>query len=99
MTILRYTVADDKELTNESPEYDNYAEARSAACERRGVVMQYTYQFDDSELVDDFTEPEDATGEDEPDCPACKNARLPGEGDGVQCESCTTGRVNDLNEG
>lgn len=33
-----------------------------------------------------------------PDCPTCKNARLPDEGDGVQCESCTTGRVNDLNE-
>ena len=73
MTILRYTVADDKELTNESPEYDNYDEARSAACERRGVVMQYTYEFDDSELVDDFTDVKDALEEEpEPDPePAC----------------------------
>jgi hypothetical protein len=30
------------------------------------------------------------------DCPDCKNARVPGEGDGVRCETCTTGRVNDV---
>ena len=59
MTILRYTVADDKDLTNESSEYDSYNEARADAQERHGIVMMYTYEFDDSEMVCDFTDDDD----------------------------------------
>lgn len=55
--IERYMIEDSKgnDLAG-GTEYDDYAEAKSVARALNGRVIAYHYVFEDSEMVDDFTE-------------------------------------------
>lgn len=66
MSLSRYVVSDTPETWAEAyTEYDSYTEARDAAMEQGGCVTEITYEFSDTELVDDFREPEPANPTDD----------------------------------
>lgn len=64
MTVYMWTVADDKNNTNESSLFNDYEEAREDARDRRGIVIEYRFEMDDSEMVDDFTSDDDEDSDD-----------------------------------
>lgn len=52
--IYRYIACKCPSNPNEGMAYDSYNEARDAAAAFDGCVIEVTYSFEDSELVDDF---------------------------------------------
>ena len=79
-TISRYVVSPTPDTWSDAlSEYDTYAEARDVAIEQQGCVTEITYEFSDTELVDDFRPSEDEDGD-----PIHETG--PDDGDQVQAE-------------
>lgn len=53
-SILRYVVTSTPDEGGEGYEYDDYDEAKSAAAEQGACVIEHTYEWSESEMVDDF---------------------------------------------
>lgn len=56
----RYAVADDPDEWSDAAVYDSYEEAKRDASSRDACVIALTYEYSDSELVDDFRPKGDA---------------------------------------
>jgi hypothetical protein len=57
-----YAVCEDPDDWGDAPLYDKYDVARAKAVETGGCVVEITFIYDESDLVDDFRETEDADG-------------------------------------
>jgi hypothetical protein len=60
--VCMYAVCQDPDSWQDGNFYDRYDVARVKAVETGGCVVEVTFTYDESDLVDDFRETEDADG-------------------------------------
>jgi hypothetical protein len=73
--ITKYAVAKNPSEWGDAPTYDQYADAKAEAQAQCACVIELTYSFDDSELVDDFREDETEEEDDRLDAVASRLSR------------------------